>query len=133
VPQVDLISAGYVRADPALVSAAVHDRQFWAALWPGLELSVSQDRGLKGIRWNCAGPLAGSCEVWLQGHGAGVIVHCYLRADPAPGRSANAVRRAARRREIQVNRALFELKDSLEARSGAAGSSAAEDLPTPQE
>ncbi|MDP9240570.1 MAG: polyketide cyclase / dehydrase and lipid transport [Actinomycetota bacterium] len=128
MPQVDLISAGYVIAEASAVAAAIHDRAFWATLWPGLELSVFQDRGLQGIRWNCSGALSGSCEVWLEAYGRGVIVHCYLRADPPPGRSAAAVRRAARRREIRVNQVLLALKDSFEDRS-----STEEDLPTPQE
>jgi hypothetical protein len=138
VPQVDLVSENFVVADPAQVAAAVHDERFWAQLWPGLRLSVFQDRGHQGIRWSCAGALTGSCEVWLEGHGDGVIVHCYLRADLPAGRSAGRVRREARNRHIQVNRVVFALKDRLEGDRPAATAcrdplSACQDLPTSQE
>lgn len=127
VPHVDLISASFVVADPSQVAAAVHDGAFWAALWPGLELTVLEDRAAEGIRWDCSGALTGSCEVWLETHGDGVIVHCYLRADLSPGHRSGAARRTARRREIGVNRVLFTLKDRLENRSSPDG-----DLPSAQ-
>ncbi|MEP6695273.1 MAG: polyketide cyclase / dehydrase and lipid transport [Pseudonocardiales bacterium] len=127
MPQVDLISANFVVADPATVAAAVHDEGLWADLWPRLDLTVGQDRGVKGIRWTCSGPLVGSCEVWLEAYGDGVIVHCYLRAE-------RVSRREGRRRQRQVNRVLFALKDSLEGGrpAGTGRSSAGDDLPIPQ-
>lgn len=141
MPQVDLISESFVVADPAAVASAIHDEQFWPDLWPGLQLSVHEDRGAKGIRWTCSGALVGSCEVWLQEYGDGVFVHCYLRADPPPGmpagRTAGSIRREIRRREVQVNRIGFALKDRMEgarpAASGRRGRSSADgDLPNPQ-
>jgi hypothetical protein len=143
VPQVDLVSESFVVADPAQVARAVHDEQFWRELWAGLRLTVLQDRGVKGIRWSCSGAMTGSCEVWLEPYGDGVIVHCYLRADLPPGppprwprwRSGEVSRRAVRRRQLQVNRVVFALKDGLErgrpvAGGFPAGFSGRDDLPT---
>ena len=114
MPRVDLIDESFVVATPAEVTAVVHEQTFWSALWPGLALSVSEDRGEKGIRWNCAEPLAGSAEVWLEASGDGVIVHCYLRVDPPRDWSDRSIRREVRRRQGQVKRVTFALKDRLE-------------------
>ncbi len=114
VPQIDLIDDSFVVAPPAVVAAAVHDPAFWAELWPGLALDVVEDRGEQGIRWRCGGALTGSAEVWLESHGDGVIVHCYLRGDPPAGRSARRIGRETRRRQRQVKQVVFALKDRLE-------------------
>ncbi len=133
VPEVDLIDDTFIVADPAQVAAEVHDRRLWSQLWPGLQLTVLQDRLGEGIRWSCTGELLGTCEVWLEPFGDGVIVHSYLRADlphdakPRWGRRhnehrgerrANQHRRARRQteyRQVQVKQAMFALKDRLEA------------------
>ncbi len=132
MPQVDLIDESFVVAAPPRVAAAVHDRAFWARLWPGLELTVSEDRGVRGIRWNCAGDLVGSCEVWLEAYGDGVIVHCYLRGDQPSGESARRAQRETWRRQQQVKQAVFALKDRLEGDRppGMSWSSDAGNLPT---
>jgi hypothetical protein len=129
VPEVDLASENFVVADLARVARAVHAEQFWRELWAGLRLTVVQDRGTKGIRWSCSGAMTGSCEVWLEPYGDGVIVHCYLRADWPAGRaprwprrrSGGGDRRAVRRRQLQVNRVGFTLKDGLERDRPVAG------------
>jgi hypothetical protein len=116
VPRFDLVDETFVVAPPAAVAAALHDPARCARWWPDLRLSVFQDRGEQGIRWNLAGALAGSMEVWLEPYGDGVIVHYYLRADPPPGRSfsARAVRREIRRRALRAKRVFWQLKDELE-------------------
>lgn len=131
MPQVDLIDETFIVAAPAEVAYAIRDRGFWAQLWPGLALTVSQNRGEKGIRWSCAAPLAGSAEVWLEPSDDGVIVHCYLRVDPPPDWSARMLRRESRRRELQVKRVMFALKDRLEGDRppGVGRSSSPGDLP----
>lgn len=92
----------------------MHDPGWWAQLWPDLELTVVEDRAEKGIRWSCAGALVGSCEVWLQPHAHGVIVHCYLRAE-RPGPGGRKDRGVLGRRQRQVKAVMFALKDRLEA------------------
>jgi hypothetical protein len=116
VPGLDLVDETFVVAAPAEVAAAVADAARWPAWWPDLRLSIFQDRGEHGIRWNLAGALAGSMEVWLEPFGDGVIVHYYLRADPPPGRSFSprAAQRELRRRALRAKQVFWQLKDELE-------------------
>jgi hypothetical protein len=121
VAQIDLIEETFVAAEPVLVAAAVHDPRFTAELWPDLRLAVFMDRGAEGVRWAATGALAGSCEVWLERYGDGVIVHTYLRCDvtDASGAAVTSAPRDAQR-EVQARarhakRVLWALKDRLEA------------------
>jgi hypothetical protein len=117
VAGLDLIDETFVVAAPAEVARAVHDQAQWRRWWPDLDLTVFQDRGEHGVRWNVRGALAGSMEVWLEPHGDGVIVHYYLRCDPPPGRVLRpaAARREVRRRALRAKRVFWALKDELEA------------------
>jgi hypothetical protein len=116
VAQVDLIEETFVAAAPERVAAAVREHGFGAELWPDLRLAVFMDRGTEGVRWTAAGPLTGSCEVWLEPYGDGVIVHTYLRCDPSDGPlpPRDAVREVQRRAR-HAKRVLWALKDRLEA------------------
>lgn len=122
--QIDLIEETFVAAEPELVAAAVHEPRFTAELWPDLRLTVFMDRGPDGVRWTATGALAGSCEVWLERYGDGVIVHTYLRCDvtdsagaivtPAPRAAVREVQARAR----HAKRVLWSVKDRLEAGRG---------------
>ena len=72
----------FVVVDPATLAARLRDPSVVRRAWPGLELVVFMDRGDQGIRWSITGDLVGSCEIWLEPFGDGVIVHYFLRADP---------------------------------------------------
>ena len=124
---VDLVDETYVVVDRALLAAVVADRARWDRWWPELTLTVFLDRGLDGIRWSVSGALVGSSEIWLEQVGDGVLLHYYLRADPAlPGFAATARmiptsphgRRqldAIRTRHAMAwKRAVWALKDELE-------------------
>jgi hypothetical protein len=123
VPQIDLIEETYLAAAPALVAAAIREPSFTAALWPDLQLTVFMDRGPAGIRWSATGPLVGSCEIWLEPYGDGVIAHTFLRADlTAPGSTTEPAAadprgavRELRRRARHAKQVWWRLKDSLEA------------------
>jgi hypothetical protein len=123
VPQIDLIEETYLAVAPSVAAAAVRDPAFTAQLWPDLRLAVFMDRGQAGMRWTATGGLVGSCEIWLEPHGDGVIAHTYLRTDAtAPGSSTDAVvlaprasRRELRRRARHAKLVWWRLKDTLEA------------------
>lgn len=118
VPQVDLIDESYVAAPPAAVSAVLHEPDRWRAWWPDLRLSVFQDRAEQGIRWTVAGALTGSMEVWLEPYGEGVIVHHYVRCDPAgePYSSPRRAQKEMRRRQKHAKKVFWAVKDELEKR-----------------
>ena len=80
---IDLHDETFVVAPPADVARRLADPRLWARWWPALELTVSEDRGPQGLRWAVRGELSGSAEIWLDPWHDGVIVHWFLRADPA--------------------------------------------------
>lgn len=125
MPTVDLVDETYLRAPIAPVAALIHDQRRWAEWWPRLLPTVFMDRGDDGIRWNIAGALVGSMEIWLEALAeplGGVVLHFYLRADPTvPGSAttaAPAIGAAAyaqsRRWALQSKRNFWALKDELE-------------------
>jgi hypothetical protein len=122
MPLVDLIDETFVVADPDAVAAVVADPRRWRAWWPDLRLTVFMDRGRQGVRWSVAGRLVGSSEIWLEPFGDGVIVHYYLRCEPATPRRPHSPRRAARaaarlrhRHAVAWKLRVNSLKDELEA------------------
>jgi len=123
VPQIDLIEETFLAVTPARVAAAIREPAFTGALWPDLQLVVFMDRGEAGVRWSATGALVGSCEIWLEPHGDGVIAHTYLRTDPtAPGSTTEPVvlplrtaLRELRRRARHAKQVWWQLKDRLEA------------------
>ena len=127
MPGVDLVDETYVVVERARMAAVVADPTRWRAWWPGLELVVFMDRGLDGIRWSVSGDLVGSCELWLEAQGDGVLVHYYLRADPTvPGsrtqprrlpdsaRGRREMDRLRRRQVLAWKRVMWALKDEME-------------------
>jgi hypothetical protein len=105
----DLVEETFVAADPANLVA--RSRDLAAALWPDLTLTVTADRGDEGLRWAVTHvrgvPVVGSCEVWLERCGDGVLVHAYLRTPMTV--------REGRRRARHAKRVLWALKDEWEA------------------
>jgi hypothetical protein len=123
VPQIDLIEETYLAVSPARVAAAIRESAFTGALWPDLTLSVFMDRGESGVRWSATGALVGSCEIWLEPHGDGVIAHTYLRTDAAEAGQVialpqRAAQRELRRRALHAKQVWWALKDRLEAGRG---------------
>ncbi|MGH3736583.1 MAG: hypothetical protein ACRDT6_13350 [Micromonosporaceae bacterium] len=115
MPQIDLVEDTFIAAAPATVRARVGTPAFAAELWPDLRLRVTRDRGRKGLRYAVDGAFTGTAEVWLQEWADGVIVHVYLRVDPAGG--TWPARRAAaeqRRRQLAAKPLLWQVKDELE-------------------
>lgn len=103
----------FVAAPPRTVAERLARPDARAALWPDLTVTVAQERGLEGQRYLVDGAWRGSAELWLSGCLDGVLVHAYLRVDPA--RPVRDARRAARRRQESMRRALWALADELTA------------------
>lgn len=127
MPGVDLVDETYIVVERARLASVVAEPVRWRSWWPGLDLAIFMDRGLDGIRWSVAGDLVGSCELWLESQGDGVLVHYYLRAEPTvPGsrtqprtlpesaRGRREIDRLRRRHAIAWKRSVWALKDEME-------------------
>jgi hypothetical protein len=108
----DIADDTFVVAAIASVAEVVRDPASWRAWWPDLDLTVTEDRGPKGVRWSVAGAVLGSMEVWLEPCGDGVVLHWYLRADPA--RVTRRSDRERTRRVLRWKEQVHALKDRLE-------------------
>lgn len=120
MPQIDVIDSTWIPARPGVLAPVIADPSSWSRWWPGLELTVHERRGTKGVRWRVPAVraaqdvgLAGTAEVWLQPMAEGVIAHFFLRLDPAPGRelSARRARRIERNYRRRTKRAFWALAD----------------------
>lgn len=116
---VDLVDETFIAAPGEVVARVVADPNRWRAWWPKRRLEVFMDRGIKGQRWSIAGDLVGSAEIWLEEYRDGVVLHYYLRADPAgakPGAVAPRQADRIRRREaLSWKEEVWALKAELEA------------------
>jgi hypothetical protein len=122
-PQIDVVDSTWLGARVQTVAAIVAEPANWHRWWPGLEVSVDELRNDKGVRWNvrsvAAGQdvgLAGTAEIWIEPMAEGVVLHFFLRLDPAPGQVLT------RRRAEQISeeyrrhskRAFWALGDHLD-------------------
>ena len=127
-PRVHLVDQTWIDAPPATVSAAVAEPANWPRWWPYLRLTVTRDRGVKGMQF-AAGPapaggwpaLAGTVEIWLEPFKDGVILHHFLRLAPAAGGelSDRAARRLTRQAGWHAKQVFWQLKDGLEVAAAA--------------
>ncbi len=109
----DLVDETYLVADRQLLATVVADRARWNEWWPDLTLTVFMDRGVDGIRWSISGTLVGSSEIWLEPVGDGVLLHYYLRAEPAL-RGLRKIEKLRSRHAMAWKRSVWALKDELE-------------------
>jgi hypothetical protein len=115
-PRIHLIDETWIDCAPFGVAAAVSDATNWARWWPTLNLTVTRDRGVKGMQWSASGWLAGTVEIWLEPVKFGVILHHYLRLDPPADRvlGRRKVDRLQRDFAWHAKRVFWRLKDDLE-------------------
>jgi hypothetical protein len=111
--RMDIADDTFLVADPEAVAFLVADPSSWRTWWPDLQLTVTRDRGVKGLRWAVGGAVTGSMEVWLEPWGDGVVLHWYLRAEPT--RRVRRPQRERTRRALAWKRHVHALKDRLEA------------------
>jgi hypothetical protein len=123
-PPVHLIDETWIDAPLATVAAAVADPANWQPWWPYLRLTVTRDRGLKGVQFAAAPApgsgwpaLTGTVEIWLEPFKSGVILHHFLRLVPAAGQRlpGRAARRCSRQAGWHAKQVFWRLKDELEA------------------
>lgn len=110
---VDIMDDTFVVADRARLADLFADPALWRSWWPGLDLTVVEDRGSQGVRWSVGGDLAGTAEIWLEEWRDGVLVHWFLRADPA-ARTRRSAGRLRRSYVVAYKRRIHRLKDELE-------------------
>ncbi len=110
----DIADDTFVACPPETVAAEVGEVSAWPGWWPDLRLTVTRDRGVKGIQWAVRGALTGSMEIWLEPVRAGTVLHWYLRVDPPEPWSDRRLRRVRERRVRAWKSAAFALKDRLE-------------------
>jgi hypothetical protein len=119
VPIIDLADETFVVAPPSELAVRFAEPARGSGWWPDVSLSLTRDRGAKGLQWAATGALVGSAEVWLEPFADGTIVHLYLRCDPAGAAPAPVgARRAAAeraRRTVAWKAWVHALKDELEA------------------
>jgi hypothetical protein len=111
VPQLALSVALFVVAPPSRISDVVRDPSHWGRWWPDLVLTVTEDRGERGMRWEVSGAVVGSAELWVEPVMDGAVLHWYLRGDARLGPAG----RETSRRRAEWLRAAISLKAQLEA------------------
>jgi hypothetical protein len=114
-PTIHVLDETFVVATPDRLRVDWCDERTWARLLPGCTLECYDDRGLLGKRWHLRGRLTGTAEVWLESVPTGVIVHAYVRADPARTLRRGQVRRLHARIADALKRHGFAVKDAAEA------------------
>ncbi|MFY2788333.1 polyketide cyclase / dehydrase and lipid transport [Rhodococcus sp. MALMAid1271] len=102
----------FVAAPGELVAQAFASPERWRRWWPDLNLTVTEDRGEKGIRWAVRGGVLGTMELWLEPVLDGVIVHYFLHAESA---GTDELAAQQHRRRVAGRAMTFELKHELEA------------------
>jgi hypothetical protein len=140
MPEVDVVDSTWIGAAHPAVAAAVADPLNWRRWWPGLDLVVSEARGLKGVRWIVRpgrDRTRGTMEIWLEPAFDGVVLHYFLRLESTDGQPVGRGRRQrlAHAHRTRAKRAFWALADQLDpartARVSAPSSRSAAGSPLP--
>jgi ribosome-associated toxin RatA of RatAB toxin-antitoxin module len=115
MPTLDISCDDLVVADPAYVAERLGSDTLWREWWPDLTLTPSERRGVEGVRWAVTGAAIGTAEWWLEQVRDGVVVHWYLRVDPARPVRGRALTRLRERYVAQYRERLWSFKDEVEA------------------
>ena len=114
MPLLDISCDDLVVADPAYVAERLGSDTLWREWWPDLTLTPSERRGLEGVRWAVTGAATGTAEWWLEAVRDGVVVHWYLRVDPAKPVRGQALARLKERYVAAYREHLWRFKDEAE-------------------
>lgn len=108
--ELDIADETFLVTDRVELAGRFADAGLWRSWWPELDLSVNEDRGEAGIRWDVRGRLSGTAEIWLEPWYDGVIVHWFVRARLDRGSAAGLRSEMVRTHKRRIHR----LKDELE-------------------
>jgi ribosome-associated toxin RatA of RatAB toxin-antitoxin module len=114
MPSLDISCDDLVVADPAYVAARLGADTLWREWWPELTLTPSERRGLEGVRWAVTGAAIGTAEWWLEPVRDGVVVHWYLRVDPAKRSSTRSLNKLKERYVARYRNRIWRFKDEVE-------------------
>ena len=119
VPVLDLIDDTYAGCSPEILAPLVLDVSLVTELWPDWRVSVTESRGLEGVRWRVEGPVDGSAEIWIEPYrDAGAVLHVYVRVDPVgEAWSPRSVRRRTERLRRRIKAVMWRLADRAEGRA----------------
>ncbi|GAA2790389.1 polyketide cyclase / dehydrase and lipid transport [Kribbella solani] len=115
MPTLDISCDDFVVADPAYVAERLGTDTLWREWWPELTLTPTERRGAKGVRWAVTGAAIGTAEWWLEPVRDGVVVHWYLRVDPARPVRGRALARLKERYVAAYRERIWRFKDAAEA------------------
>ncbi|TDU87027.1 ribosome-associated toxin RatA of RatAB toxin-antitoxin module [Kribbella voronezhensis] len=114
MPSLDISCDDLVVADPAYVAERLGADTLWREWWPELTLTPSERRGREGVRWAVTGAAIGTAEWWLEPVRDGVVVHWYLRVDPAGSTRPRRLRKLKEQYVARYRERLWRFKDELE-------------------
>ena len=105
MPFIDTSDEVFVVASPCSIADHVKDSRRLSAWFPGVVLSVIEDRGCAGMRWAATGAVSGTAEIWIEPVMDGAVIHTFLRGEVATSKPW----------PLTVKKAAFSIKDALEA------------------
>ena len=115
MPSLDISCDDLVVADPAYVAERLGSDTLWREWWPDLDADAVRATRPGGRPLGRHGAAIGTAEWWLEAVRDGVVVHWYLRVDPAKPVRGRAVERLKERYVAAYREQLWRFKDELEA------------------
>jgi hypothetical protein len=114
VSTIQVADVAFIAAHPSAVAAAMAGAQRWRGWFPDLRLTVTEDRGDLGLRWQVAGPIVGTSEMWIEPHLDGSLLHYFLHTEPAAPMSPDEVVAEVARRRVHGHEVMFDVKFTAE-------------------
>jgi hypothetical protein len=115
VSTIQVADVAFIAAQPDGVAAALAGAQRWRRWFPDLNLTVTEDRGPRGLRWRVSGSVNGTSEMWIEPDLDGVMLHYFLHAEPSAELTFGQIADEVRRRRVAGRTAMNEAKFTAEA------------------
>lgn len=110
-----MADVAFIAAQPEGVAAAMAGAQRWRRWFPELNLTVTEDRGDRGLRWRVTGKLSGTSEMWIEPELDGAALHYFLHAEPEREMDQGAIAAEVRDRRVAGRAAMNQIKFTAEA------------------